>query len=1478
MKQPVDLVPEAFLSTGPNSQTIPSALAQSMSDASHLCVEITFDMESRHLTDLIYIDLVNATGDRRAHFSIRTKKKSIVLNTMESGVWSKEISAGLNFAILRYWRLWLVVDRSGTFSVKLGTVTLCQFPGKFLPVEIRKISTNVSARCVLGLKNEPSGVCGLLDRSAPLGMTALVHAPEVQGKDPTGLKLSIGSDEIKIKSTSVQVIAGKEWLVCKLDETHIAKHPRSQSVHVTTPASAFDIFDVLALPVVEFSRADISLRSFGRLPPEGAIWRCKTTGLQTATRLAIRPAVGNVARDAGFTRFITPLSEILRLVPVGSQCTNATLSVSGIPETMYQLAVGTQIYPVIEAFIHDNLSSGLTVSAELRMIFLDWWSVLHQPEHQARFVQAAPLLGQLLKDHQHFAGAFQSDEAATPEPAGPPPELISLWRGLRSASLSFMDPTIGTEDILRQVQTLAGLLPPAARSYFVLEISAPLMDAGLSAIIDATMTDDFLTGLISPKSDGWSLSSALAPLAARRRFEEIGDIVERLSKMQDVALNYRSFSAAILAANAANLTTTGSLRISHGFLDFLKSLGSREHTSFRHAGLMKALIQMTLMADTQPDWHQANLLAFIELHYSTVPEFWTAFEIYAQNSLGGPFVDRLKNLAATSALGNTGLARFRAKGETAAPSSDAMHVVATGERLDYLSTFLRIHGLSGPVNWGSSAAAALCDDHFLRTYAHPFMDAARARLGDLPQHPVRDAIHRLQAFPRVEHHNVLESLGRAILSGDDAWIAKLVSNGIENGPTGDAATDAVIIDVITWFLLMRNRNENLLSAVVLQILDRIKTEADPLAVKPGLHAAVNRLQHAARANDLDALTLKQIADLEHLYLTRFPDAKAISKPAPSKAKAYFADTMVALVTCRKYLDTRARECRDTWVKDIEACGAAVLFFCGTDDIHGEARFDPETSTVYLPVGDSYEDLPEKSIAIFQWITINRPEFHVLKIDDDCYLDAQTFLGSLSYRRSHYFGRPLSALSTSFNRTWHQSKSTRDGNKRAIDTSPLGSRYADGGGGYVLSRVALRSLSRVVPTPVGLRLRMASFFEDKMIGDLLTESGIEVSDFGYTSLQARRTHEGALPVLQVDRTFYPSALSGIAVAHLDEPGLMPAIRDGRAAMKLQPPRLWPMNTKPSLQYDSNMLEYLNRSGSREKIDAAQHVCICVIRNEKTILPHFLQHYRSLGIEVFLMVDNLSDDGTREYLLAQDDVVLFGAASEYRASHYGVDWQRVLLDHFCPGRWVVVADADEFLLLPQNRPGALGPYCLGLELAGHDAAVVLMADMYPKGTLEEANFAVAAPSTTACAFDAKPVRRWFFNRGPFGNLASYVSSLRHRLLPLSPPERFTSQKIALFKFNPLMSFSEGFHFGTGMRFAPGPVAFLHYKYSADFAARARLESQRKQHFGGAVEYRAYLNLVDKGLTSLWRDGVSKTLDLTADGALADLLRGVESPADL
>lgn len=46
----------------------------------------------------------------------------------------------------------------------------------------------------------------------------------------------------------------------------------------------------------------------------------------------------------------------------------------------------------------------------------------------------------------------------------------------------------------------------------------------------------------------------------------------------------------------------------------------------------------------------------------------------------------------------------------------------------------------------------------------------------------------------------------------------------------------------------------------------------------------------------------------------------------------------------------------------------------------------------------------------------------------------------------------------------------------------------------------------------------------------------------------------------------------------------------------------------------------------------------MKNEIVLLPAFLDHHRSLGVEQFLVLVDYSDDGTLELLLTQSDVVV------------------------------------------------------------------------------------------------------------------------------------------------------------------------------------------------------------------------------------------------
>lgn len=187
----------------------------------------------------------------------------------------------------------------------------------------------------------------------------------------------------------------------------------------------------------------------------------------------------------------------------------------------------------------------------------------------------------------------------------------------------------------------------------------------------------------------------------------------------------------------------------------------------------------------------------------------------------------------------------------------------------------------------------------------------------------------------------------------------------------------------------------------------------------------------------------------------------------------------------------------------------------------------------------------------------------------------------------------------------------------------------------------------------------------------------------------------------------------------------------------------------------------------------------MRNEMFMLPQFLTHYRRLGVESFLIADNCSDDGTLEYLMEQPDVALFSVDTDYSLSHYGAGWQQTMMSAFRVGKWTLIADTDELLAWQKNQSQSLPDLLKTPEFQGVDAARIFMLDMYPKASLGEATFKTN-PFDEAGYTDREPFLADWTGQGPFSNMPTWTSSVRHRLISGSRMDLFVAQKIALLKY--------------------------------------------------------------------------------------------------
>ena len=629
---------------------------------------------------------------------------------------------------------------------------------------------------------------------------------------------------------------------------------------------------------------------------------------------------------------------------------------------------------------------------------------------------------------------------------------------------------------------------------------------------------------------------------------------------------------------------------------------------------------------------------------------------------------------------------------------------------------------------------------------------------------------------------------------------------------------------------------------------KIVTETKPDWFLPAsIQAALARLN---RYED-DLMVRAFLADMRQLIQQKFADTYDFLFKS-SKTQAFSAngtgfpsDTLVVIYSCRKYLDTRIAAIRNTWVQDLIARNIPYLVLVGDgdDSIDGDI--------LALNVSDKYEDLPKKTLKLFDWVVENTAFQYVYKIDDDCYLDVSRFFDTLTYRKHFYYGRIIQRFVGSMDRAWHQAKSHALHAQKVLDKSPEPSIYADGGGGYVLSRLAMLKLQETSQTESGQRLIAVSLMEDKLVGDLLSISGIGPSNEDYESYQRRRTFAEALPVGMWDNIFFPGPNTPTVMTHLDTDRDMQNLHEQRSVDELWPKKVWPTcfsllikekGTPDGIITATNQLELMSTPEQLSGLLKNSLAVVVVVRNEMIMLPHFLDHYRRLGVRCFLMVDNLSDDGTREYLLEQPDVGLFSTDTEYKNSHYGVAWQQALLGNFCLNKWVLLADADELLVYPDCETVPLAEFIEGIEQEeGADCIRTDMIDMYPFADLDDADLTVESPFAVAKWFDASPFTEWRLGKGQFSNSSSLLSSLRHRITPSIEPNTFTAQKYGLLRYKPWMRLSQGIHDAAGVKVAAQSVWFAHFKYHAGFKDKVETEIRRGQHFGNAKEYLRYAEIL-------------------------------------
>lgn len=250
-----------------------------------------------------------------------------------------------------------------------------------------------------------------------------------------------------------------------------------------------------------------------------------------------------------------------------------------------------------------------------------------------------------------------------------------------------------------------------------------------------------------------------------------------------------------------------------------------------------------------------------------------------------------------------------------------------------------------------------------------------------------------------------------------------------------------------------------------------------------------------------------------------------------------------------------------------------------------------------------------------------------------------------------------------------------------------------------------------------------------------------------------------------------------------------------------------------------------------------IMICCVYNDVDRIKKVYDHHKKLGINYMVFVDNMSDDGTKEWLQSKD-IDLYEITESYHAGRKAA-WIKKIQDIYGYNRWYLIVDSDELFSYVGDETHSIKELIAYAEKKGIKRLKSMLLDMYSEHKIYENERPFDEMESEYCYFDAdtyyeaRDFRGEMIRGGPRPRLFKYIEGYDN---PLTKYPLIYAEKEDVWGDHTPLPFYKNFQ-------SPLLSVLRHYKFMQGDYEKYKLAASSQKYYGNSIEYKSYVGIKDE-----------------------------------